>query len=73
MTFADFINAVLIVETVLILFFVGLWAIGVAVDWIDRKLHPRYPQCSIDPREHPAFARDKDGNGWIGNVRVRSC
>lgn len=26
--------------------------------------------CGIDPRSHPAFYSDKDGNGWIENKKV---
>lgn len=73
MTFTDFLYAVLIVEAALILFVIGLTSLGLFVDWIDRKLNPRYPHCSIDPREHPAFVLDKNGNGWIGNVRAKEC
>lgn len=71
MTFIEFMYFVMIVEVAIILFVAGVATIGFAIGWIDNKLHPRYPSCDIDPLVHPAFVFDKDGNGWIGNVKVR--
>ena len=54
----------------LIVLYILFLAIEDVWNWIDKKLHPRYPFCDIDPRCHIAFAWDKDGNGWIGDHLV---
>ena len=38
---------------------------------IENQLFPRYPQCDIDPRCHPAYVADQSGQGWVGNVKVK--
>lgn len=66
----NILDAVLIVELVIILTFGGLCLIGAICEYIDKKLNPRYPYCDIDPLCHPAFAWDTEGNGWIGKCKV---
>ena len=66
----DVLNVILILEAELIGLFLLLLIIGNVWNWIDKKLHPSYPFCDIDPRCHIAFAWDKDGNGWIGDHLV---
>lgn len=54
--------------------FIGLFILLVLlmnlVDFFDKKLNPHYPMCDIDPRCHPAFCFDKNGDAWIGSVKV---
>lgn len=62
-------------------FFSPVIIFGVAAFWIyvlsvleergRRKWQEENPPfCDIDPRCHSAFAWDKDGGGWIGDVCV---
>jgi hypothetical protein len=66
----DVLDAVLIIEAVILGLFVLLLAGCHIWALVDRNLNQRYLFCDIDPRCHFAFAWDKDGNGWIGNHLV---
>lgn len=66
----DILKVILILEAELIGLFVLLLLVGKVLTWVDRRVHPVYPFCDIDPLCHSAFALDKDGNGWIGTILV---
>lgn len=55
--------------------FISILLAGWVMSVIDRMIAKRFgpgPHCDIDPRCHPAFAWDKYGRGWIGNVKVKT-
>lgn len=66
----NILDAILIAEIGFIITVALLWVAGILYEKYYNWRHPVFPYCDIDPLCHPAFARDKNGDGWIGNVRV---
>lgn len=64
------LTGILLAEATILGLFTLLVLVAAVWDWADKKWNPRYPQCDIDPRCHPAFAWDKEGRGWIGGYLV---
>lgn len=63
---------IVVFSPVFILAVIMFWALVIhLIGRVYDMFHPPPPPyCDIDPRCHGAFAFDKDGNGWIGNVCV---